>query len=105
MDEQGEEKKKPYRVTKRSAGYSILVSLAFEVEKGNADGFSKDDLCRIGNVWAEHPIESNSHGTKRFDKGALVAPERFAKSYCGWDVVSKTLIEKHKLLLRFKKGI
>jgi hypothetical protein len=105
MDEQGEKDRKPYRPTKGSAGYSILVSLAFEFEKGNADGFSKDDLCRIGNVWATKPIESNRHGTERIDQRALVDRKRFAKLYCGWDVVDGTLIEKHKLLLRFKKGI
>lgn len=105
MDEQGEKEKKPYKPTKDSAGYAILVSLAFEHEKGNVDGFSKDDLCRIGNVWAKHSIESNKHGTERLDQRALVERPKFSKSYSGWDVVGNTLIPKYKFLRRFKKGI
>jgi hypothetical protein len=104
MDEPIEEKRKPYRPTRGSAGYSILVSLAFEYEKGNTEGLSKDALCKIGNIWATEAIESNSHGTQRFEYGALADRSKFAQSYSGWDIVS-TLIKKHELLKRFKQGI
>jgi hypothetical protein len=104
MDEPFEEKRKSYRPTKGSAGYSILVALAFEYEKGNTDGLSQDALCKIGNVWATDAIESNSNGTQRFEYGALADRSKFKQSYSGWAIVT-TLIKKHELLRRFKQGI
>lgn len=104
MDEPIKEIKKPYEPRKGSAGYSILVSLAFENEKGNNEGLNKDDLCKVANVWAKVSIESNSNGTTKFDVRAIKDRQNFSQQYCGWNIV-KTLIKKHGLLQRFKKGI